>query len=152
MRWNGSSFRLAATRKGSAHCHQTRAPNNRVAAHEANVTIADMTRENALKLTFGDEHLNPDGSFTLTVPSPPTQDLGHRPGDCVDSQVNRRPGARKTPHLRGLGLRHVGTVGDFRALPEGHARPEGRVSAGGVYRNDSGGGGEGGGGGKYPFS
>jgi len=79
MRWNGSSFRLAATRKGSANCHQTRAPNNRVAAHEANVTIADMTRENALKLTFGDEHLNPDGSFTLTVPSPPTQDPGQSP-------------------------------------------------------------------------
>jgi hypothetical protein len=42
-----------------------------VAAHEAQVTIADMTRENALRLTVGDEQLYPDGSFTLTVPGRP---------------------------------------------------------------------------------
>ena len=42
-----------------------------VAAQETQVTIENMTRENALRLSVGDEHLYPDGSFTLSVPGRP---------------------------------------------------------------------------------
>ena len=42
-----------------------------VAAHETQVTIENMTRENALRLSVGEEHLYPDGSFTLSVPGRP---------------------------------------------------------------------------------
>ena len=34
------------------------------------VMIDNITRENALRLSVGDEHLYPDGSFTLVVPGP----------------------------------------------------------------------------------
>ena len=42
-----------------------------VVAHEAQVTIGDFTRENALKLAIAEEHLCPDCSFTLTQPGWP---------------------------------------------------------------------------------
>ena len=42
-----------------------------VAAHELQVTIESMTRENALRLSIGEENLYPDGSFTVTVPGRP---------------------------------------------------------------------------------
>ena len=55
------------------HCHQLAdfLVRTIVAAHEMQVTIDNLTRENALRLSIGDEHLYPDGSFTLTVPGRP---------------------------------------------------------------------------------
>ena len=42
-----------------------------VAAHEAQVTVENMARENALRLSIAQESLYPDGSFTLNVPGRP---------------------------------------------------------------------------------
>ena len=56
------------------HCHRLAdfVVRTIVAAHEAKVTIENMTRENALRLSVGDEYLYPDGSFTLSLPGRPS--------------------------------------------------------------------------------
>lgn len=58
-------------RQFHSHCLADFVVRTIVAAHEARVTIENLTRENALRLSAGEENLYPDGSFTLTVPGRP---------------------------------------------------------------------------------
>ena len=101
-----------------------------VAVHERQVPVGQFTRENVLKLSIGQEHLYPDGSFTLTLPDRPPflyyveLDNSTEP---LTSPSERDSWIKKLRLLRGTPEQHFHAVPCTRAH---HTKPE----AGGQHR------------------